>query len=117
MSFAVDLRKVTTATLGNVWRAVNIELPSTLELQCDSFILQIVDALEVQLLPPVLRLPRLGIEITIMVPSNNNLLSVRQRSNPIQLRLYFLHGACIRKVTGVDHHVAMRNRQGVGVCV
>jgi hypothetical protein len=99
--------------LRNIRRTIEIQLPPTLELQRDSFVLEVVKGPEIQLLAFIFCLPGLGIKVAVMIACDNDLLSVGKSGQPVKLLLYFFNSTGIRQVPGVNQHVAIRD----GYCV
>jgi hypothetical protein len=83
------------------------QLPSAFELQGYRFVLEVVYGLEVQLLPLVLWPPRFGVKIAVMIARDDDLLSVGQRSHPIDLGLDLLHRAGVRHVPRVYEQITI----------
>lgn len=95
-------RKVRTSALWNIGRAIEIQLSSTLELQRDSLVLEVVETPEIQLLALIFRLSRLGVKIAVMVACDDNLLSVRKRGQPVQLLLYLFNSTSVCQISRVN---------------
>lgn len=114
---ADNLRKIRSSTFRDSRSAIEIQLSTSFELQCDSFILEVVETPEIQLLAIVFCSPGFGIEITVMVACDNNLLPVRQRSQPVKLLLYLFDCAIVCQVSSVNQHVTVGNRESICMCV
>lgn len=72
----------------NTRASIEIQLPSSLELERHTLVHQIMHALEVQLFIAILLPSRLRVEIVIVVSRDDNLLSMRLRGDPVDLCLY-----------------------------
>jgi hypothetical protein len=110
-------RKIRPSTLRDSRSAIEIQFSTSFELQCNSFILEVVETPEIQLLAIVFYSPGFGIEITVMVACDDNLLPVRKRSQPVKLLLYLFDCAIVCQVSRMNQHVAIGDREGVCMCV
>jgi len=113
VTYDQDLRMLVGPYLGDPRTSIEVQLPSSFEFQCHRFIDQVIYPFEVQLFIPIFWLSAFRIKIVVMVPSYNDLLFMRQSSNPINLRLYICRKSRAGKVTGMDENITVWNWEGV----
>lgn len=110
-------RKVRSSTFRDSRSAIEIQLPTALEFQRDSFVLEVVKCPVIQLLAIVFRKSRLGVEVAVMVACDDNLLSMRQGRQPVKLLLYLFDIALVCQVSSMNQHITTRYGDGVSMCV
>lgn len=90
-----------------------IDIQTSLAFECQGFrlALEIRDAFELDavLEAGVFISSCFNIEEDVVVPANHNLVCVRKRVEPVNLRLYLRRGASLGQVAGVDQEVSRRD--------